>query len=81
MSTPPPDIRDATGILFALDDYEAGRAQFSVADPREVRRLVSLIQLKPWGNAVPMCQHVLTVTFQTAASIVEASNIENCPEL
>ena len=40
------------------------RRWFIISDPDEVRRLLSVIRLKPFGNGQPGCIHELVASFQ-----------------
>jgi hypothetical protein len=78
MCTPPFDFQDATRVVFTLHDPEDGLATFSVDDPQGVRRMVSLVKVKPWDNGMPLDQHVLAVTFHTVSSSVEIDFCQTC---
>jgi hypothetical protein len=81
MTTPPFDFQGATALVLSLKfDPEGEQASFSVDDPQEVRRMVSLINLEERGElyCVPMCQHVLTVTFHMVSSSVEVDFCQTC---
>jgi hypothetical protein len=79
MTTSPLDLQGATAVVFTLlHDPQGGQATFSVTDPREVHRIVSLVKVKPWDKGVPLDQHVLTVSFRSISSSVEIDFCQDC---
>jgi hypothetical protein len=60
------DFQDVSRITFKKREGErAWRKSFSIRDPDKVRRLLSMIRLKPFGSDPrPGCKHELLASFQ-----------------
>lgn len=60
------DFQDVTKVTFKKrKGMQAWRRWFSVSDPDKVRRLLSVIRLKPFGSGPrPGCIHELVASFQ-----------------